>query len=95
MPALERRISLRGPRFWMDDGKLMFCNQIDGSTREGPREATSADRHNFPTALEGMMAQTPNADPPGQPLISTKDPDIIPAPAPKPYAERRARAAEA
>ena len=44
MPALDRQISQRGPKFFRQDGRLMFVHHIDGSTRDGPREATEADR---------------------------------------------------
>ncbi len=91
MPALERRISLRGARFWIDGGELMFCNQIDGSTRDGPRPATSADRDAFPEAYNAAAAGVEH-DGLGKPMLSAVDPEIIPPPAPKPYAERRNRA---
>jgi hypothetical protein len=72
MPALERRISLRGPRFWRDGAALMFAHQLDGSTREGPRPATEADKAAFPEAL--AAADAPSADAPGQPLVTAIDP---------------------
>jgi hypothetical protein len=72
MPTLERRISLRGPRFWLDDGALMFANQLDGSTRDGPRAATDEDKAAHPSAL--AMVETVTADPPGRPLVTAIDP---------------------
>lgn len=50
MPALQRSVALRGPRFYSDDGKLMFVNVFDGFTRDGPREATEADATAHPEA---------------------------------------------
>jgi hypothetical protein len=58
MPTLERRISLRGPRFWRDGGALMFARQLDASTREGPRPATDADKAAFPDALARADVET-------------------------------------
>jgi hypothetical protein len=72
MPALERRISLRGPRFWRDGAVLMFERQLDGSTREGPRPATDADRAAWPEAL--AAADTLSAEAPGERLVSARDP---------------------
>ena len=52
MPVLERSISLRGPRFFVQaipdgDGEIertiMFVNHIDASTRTAPRPATRED----------------------------------------------------
>jgi hypothetical protein len=71
MPMLERRISLRGPRFWREGEVLMFAHQLDASTREGPRPATDADRDAFPEAL--AQAGVPNADPPGGPVLVASD----------------------
>jgi len=72
MPALERRISLRGPRFWRDGEALMFERQLDGSTREGPRPATDADRAAWPEALAAADGGT--AEAPGRPLLTAHDP---------------------
>ncbi|HUZ12664.1 MAG TPA: hypothetical protein VMU93_07450 [Caulobacteraceae bacterium] len=52
MPPLERMISLRGPRFFRDGERLMFVNHLDGSTRDGPRPATQADRAAHPDAAQ-------------------------------------------
>ena len=91
MPALERRISLRGPRFWIEDGKLMFCNQIDGSTRDGPRDATPADKASFPDAY----AKGPAGDDAGLgSMLSVSNPETMPAEPPRPFAERRERAGQ-
>lgn len=90
MPALERRISLRGPRFWDEGNTMMFCNQIDGSTRDGPRPATQEDEDAHPEAFAAALNADSSA--PGSPMISVRNPAQKPPPAPKPYAERRARA---
>lgn len=102
MPALERRTSLRGARFWLVDveelwvhgklwarqgGTLMFCNQIDGSTRDGPREATEEDVAAFPQAHADM--DLAGNDAPGKPMISVRDPERKPADPPRPYAAKR------
>jgi hypothetical protein len=71
MPMLERRISLRGPRFWREGKVVMFERHLDGSTREGPRPATDADRAAHPEALAAL--DTATADAPGQPLIVAHD----------------------
>jgi hypothetical protein len=71
MPTLERRISLRGPRFWRDGGALMFAHQLDASTREGPRPATDADKAAFPGALAQAEVETDDA--PGAPVLVARD----------------------
>jgi len=83
MPMLERRISLRGPRFWREAGRLMFARQIDASTRDGPRPATETDRAAFPDAL--AAAAVASRDPPGAPMIAARDP----TPGPEPQGGRR------
>ena len=77
MPTLERRISLRGPRFFKEGAVLMFINQLDGSTRDGPRAATDDDRAAHPEALAGL--EIDSDDPPGKPLIVATDVDARPA----------------
>lgn len=91
MPALERRISLRGPRFWTEGDVLMFCNQIDGSTRDGPRTATPEDVQAHPEAFEASAE--PGSEAPGAPMIGTREAGR-PSPAPKPHADRRNRTLE-
>jgi hypothetical protein len=73
MPTLDRRISPRGPRFWLDGEVVMFARQIDASTREGPRAATEADRAAWPDALADLGLQ--GVDPPGAPLTSARAPE--------------------
>lgn len=93
MPALQRSISLRGPRFYIDGDTLMFVNHLDGSTRDGPRPATVADRDAHPDAYAKGEG---GADTPFKPLLTFSDPEEgRPAPEPGPHAQRRARAAEA
>ena len=89
MPVLERRISLRGPRFWIEGDELMFCNQIDGSTRDGPRLATNTDAEAHPEAFAASEAEQNQADPPGKPLVTAVDPAVKPPPPPRPHAEKR------
>ena len=93
-PVLVRRISPRGPRFWFEGETLMFANQLDGSTRDGPREATDADRVAHAGAYSAAL-ELQEADPPGQPILSARDPAVKPPAPTRPYAEKRARAAEA
>ena len=50
MSVLNRSINLRGPRFFVDDGRLMFVMHLDASTREGPRAATKDDSLAHPEA---------------------------------------------
>lgn len=91
MPALSRSIGLRGPRFYISEGELMFVNHYDASTREGPRPATKDDSVAHPAAWaafvdgadEGLRATVTFSTPEGT------EPDV----APMPYAARRARAA--
>ena len=68
MPVLERRIAIRGPRFFTEDGELMFVNHLDGSTREGPRKATESDIEAHPKAF--AERDGPGQDAPGKPMIS-------------------------
>lgn len=97
MPALNRMTGPRGPRFYHDDGKLMFVHVLDGSTRFGPREATKEDAEYHPEAFAQYAASLDNpdlGDLPDKPVLTFVDPEGgPPAPAPKPYAERRAKAA--
>jgi hypothetical protein len=74
MPVLDRRVSLRGPRFWVEgfevlrvwgsvwatkgEPKLMFAFQYDASTRDGPRLATDEDAKAHPEAYEAAQAET-------------------------------------
>jgi hypothetical protein len=89
MSSVERRISVRGPRFWMDGDELMFCFQYDSSTRDGPRPATDKDRLNFDEAYAAFIEGSDDKLM-GPPVSITKvDPEAIPAAAPKPHAGRR------
>ena len=51
MPTPDRLISVRGPRFYREGGELMFVLHLDGSTRDGPRPATKADKAAHAEAL--------------------------------------------
>lgn len=55
MPALNRMIAPRGPRFFVDDGQMLFVNYLDGSTREGPRPATKEDSLIHPEAWAAFV----------------------------------------
>lgn len=91
MPVLDRRISLRGPRFWIDGDQLMFVNALDASTRDGPRLATNADRE---AHADAFARDSAGGEPAFKPLETWAD-DGRPRPeAPRPHADRRARAAE-
>lgn len=57
MPALERRLGLRGPRFYGEGDGLMFVNYLDSSTRDGPRAATEADTLEHPAAWALFCAE--------------------------------------
>ena len=56
MPALQRSIAVRGPRFFMDGEHLMFVRHLDASTREGPRKATPADKKAYADAWDAYQA---------------------------------------
>lgn len=49
----------RGPRFFEQDGELMFEHVIDGSNRIGPRPATDDDRRVHPQAYADMGGEDP------------------------------------
>lgn len=93
MTAHNRRISLRGPRFWVDEidgvSTVMFCNTYDSSTRDGPRPAKAEDRTNHPEAWAEVASEDFEQDPLER--IKAEKVDPIP-PAPTPYADRRAAA---
>lgn len=72
MPSLQRSITKRGPRFYEDGGKLMFVNVVDGSTRDGPRVATAADKKAHPAALAAMGTMDDGL---GRPLVTFQDPE--------------------
>lgn len=94
MPALQRRISLRGPRFYLNDGTLMFVNHLDGSSSIGPRPATKADESENEDA---MMAFLDGEDgrKPFEPLLEFTTPEGgKPEVEEGPYAARRRRARE-
>jgi hypothetical protein len=86
MPVLERRVSLRGVRFWVDGQDLMFCNQVDSCTRDGPRLATSEDRDAHPKAYAEAAAGD-GPEPLAKLLHVSGD---APPKAPKPHIERSA-----
>jgi hypothetical protein len=64
-------IGLRGPRFWHDGGVIRFVNHLDSSTRDGPREATEADKVAHPEAFAKLGA---DADGIGVPMVAFKEP---------------------
>lgn len=57
MPALQRSVSIRGPRFFRDGETEMFVNYLDASTRDGPRKATKEDRANHADAYAAFKAE--------------------------------------
>lgn len=78
MPALDRRISTRGPKFWEQGDDVMFVNFIDASTRDGPRLATDDDIAMYPDEYRRAF-DAPSYDPPGVPLVQIRDPEETPA----------------
>lgn len=72
MPALQRSVSIRGPRFFKDGDDVMFVNHVDGSTREGPRKATRADKAKHAPAYEAFKADAQSEG--LAPLIRPQDP---------------------
>ena len=88
MPALQRSISIRGPRFFYDDGELMFVNHLDSSTREGPRPATKADSLAHPQAWAAFQSEDP--DHVLKPVLRAIDPEGGP-PTPEKGAHARRR----
>lgn len=60
MPALDRQIALRGPKFFRDaDGDVKFVHHLDGSTRIGPRDLHPEDREVYAAAWDAFMADEP------------------------------------
>jgi hypothetical protein len=59
MPTLQRRVSMRGPRFYREGDELMFVHHLDGSTQIGPRPATDEDRATHAEALAALEAEAP------------------------------------
>lgn len=57
MPALQRRVSQRGPRFYREGGELMFVHHLDGSTHIGPRPATDEDKAAYDEALAALEGE--------------------------------------
>lgn len=108
-PVLSRQTTLRGPRFYRsgeDRAVILFVNVLDASTREGPREATTADAEAYPKAFETFadadaaeqrgrpnMTGKPLADEPLRPLVTFRDPAEGKPPHEKGPHERRREAA--
>ena len=59
MPALQRSVSMRGARFYLDGERVMFVRHLDGSTREGPRVAAAADQEAHAEAWRAFRAEQP------------------------------------
>lgn len=78
MPVLQRNNAPRGPRFYKDDGKLLFVNILDGSTREGPRPATADDKATHAEAFEVFKSGEEPAFPGSKPLVSFVTPEKTP-----------------
>lgn len=49
--AVQRSVSIRGPKFFYNGAVLMFVFHYDSSTQDGPRVATHEDMVNYPDAL--------------------------------------------
>ena len=56
MPTLQRRVSMRGPRFYREADALMFVHHLDASTQIGPRPATDEDKAAHAEALAALEA---------------------------------------
>lgn len=57
--SLIRNVTLRGAKFYRDGDdqtRVLFVNNLDGSTRDGPREATEADAWAHPDAWGQFLA---------------------------------------
>ena len=93
MPALQRSISLRGPRFFADGAAIMFVNHLDGSTRDGPRQATAEDQAAHPAAWASYEADD-GRDPLKPTLVAIDPPDGRPEPEEGPHARKRREAAQ-
>lgn len=74
MPALQRSISKRGPRFYAhpETGETTFVLHLDGSTQFGPRPATPDDIAEHADAYEAFL--TEQADEPLAPLVTFTTP---------------------
>lgn len=57
--SLIRNVTLRGAKFYRDGDdqtRVLFVNNLDGSTRDGPREATEADVEAHSEAFGAFLA---------------------------------------
>lgn len=92
-PVLSRQVALRGPKFYRDGANVMFVNHLDASTREGPREATTADAEAHPKAFEAFVGD--GGAEPFRPLLAFSDPPSGKPPRERgPHEQRRAAAQE-
>lgn len=89
MPALQRSVSIRGPKFYHDGGVLMFVFWYDASTRDGPRVATHEDMLAYPDALR--LADKPLDDPEPETEVNNPAPDgsLPPQPVNQPTRRRQ------
>lgn len=62
MPSPIRTLSLRGPKFYEDAGRLTFLNTFDAVTRDGPRQATKEDTLAHPDAWTAFVAEAEAAE---------------------------------
>jgi hypothetical protein len=74
MPVVRRSNAPRGPRFYQDDGNLMFLNVVDSMTQDGPREATDEDRLSNPQAWEIFEGTRPDPVAAFAPMVQFADP---------------------
>lgn len=91
MPVLKRNSAVfRGPRFYDEGDKLMWVNDLDSSTRIGPREAADEDLTLYPEAFARYQENwQPSINPNMEQLI---DPEEIPVAEEGQYAKRRRQA---
>jgi hypothetical protein len=102
MPALDRRIGLRGARFYRgEEDELLFVHYIDSATREGPRAATKEDTLEHPKAWADFVADqqaqgdrvSASAESVFRPMVTFVDPEGgAPLKEVGPHASKRAAA---
>lgn len=81
--SLIRNVTLRGAKFYRDgedQTRVLFVNHLDGSTREGPREATEGDVAAHSEAFGAFLAEDEAAAEIGPPNKKTGQPTRLTRP---------------